>query len=201
MCISGSMARSQATPVTALDKQLSRIDLAVTGVGQFTGGVSGTNYLNKPLTQKASSTLGALITIRYIKSPFIGFEGNYGYARYTENFSAYVIGGSQTKATEYTLGYVAHTPTFFGLQPFVSAGAGSLVFRPTPGGGQGLPEQARMAYYYSAGAENTVFSSHFGIRAQVRQIFFKAPDLGQNYLTINKRTSTFEPGIGIFLRF
>jgi hypothetical protein len=201
MCLPGSAARGQAVPVSGLSRQLSRVDLAVSGVGQFTGGVSGTNYLNQPLTQDASNTLGALVTLRYIKSPLIGFEGNYGYARYTENFSAYVIGGAQTKASEYTLGYVAHLPTFVGLQPYVSAGAGSIAFRPTPNGGQGLPVQARAAYYYSAGVENTVFSSHFGIRAQVRQVFFKAPDFGQNYLTINKRTSTFEPGIGIFLRF
>jgi hypothetical protein len=201
MCVSGSIARGQAAPVTGLGRQLSRIDLAVSGVGQFTGGVSGTNYLNQPLTEDASSTLGALVTLRYIKSPLVGFEGNYGYARYTENFSTYVIGGAQTKASEYTLGYVAHVPTFFGVQPFVSAGAGSIAFRPTPNGGQGLPVQARAAYYYSAGVENTVFSSHFGVRAQVRQLFFKAPDFGQNYLTINKRTTTFEPGVGIFLRF
>ncbi len=201
MCIAGSTARGQATPVTTLDRQLSRIDLAVTGVGQFTGDVSGTNYLGKSLTQKASSTLGALVTLRYIKSPLVGFEGNYGYARYTENFSSYVFGGAQTKATEYTLGYVAHTPAIFGLHPFASVGAGSIAFRPTPGGGQGLPEQARAAYYYSAGVENTVFSNHFGLRAQIRQVFFKAPDFGQNYLTINKSTSTFEPGVGIFLRF
>jgi hypothetical protein len=28
-----------------------------------------------------------------------------------------------------------------------------------------------------------------------------APDFGQNYLTINHRTSTYEPGIGFFFRF
>jgi hypothetical protein len=200
-CIAGSTARAQATPVTALSRNLSRVDLAVSGMGQLTGSGSGTNYLNQPLTVTPSTTLGALVTLRYIKSPLFGLEGNYGYARYTENFSAYVIGGAQTKASEYSFGYVAHTPTFFGIQPFVSAGLGTIAFRPTPGGGQGLPSQARMAYYYAAGVENTVLSKHFGIRAQVRQVFFKAPDFGQNYLTINQHTSTFEPGIGIFLRF
>jgi hypothetical protein len=46
-----------------------------------------------------------------------------------------------------------------------------------------------------------VLSEHFGLRAQIRQTFFKAPDFGQNYLTINQRTSTFEPGIGFFIKF
>lgn len=202
-CISGSTARAQAVPVTALNRQLSRVDLAVSGVGQMTGGVSGTNYLHQAITQDASTTLGALVTLRYIKSPLLGLEGNFGYARYTENFSANlnVVGGAQTKASEYTFGYVVHAPTFFGLKPFASVGAGTIAFKPTALGGQGLPEQARLAYYYAAGVENTVFSNHFGVRAQVRQVFFKAPDFGQNYLTMNQHTSTFEPGIGIFLRF
>lgn len=200
-CLAAPALRAQVVLETPLHRHLSRIDLGVSGVGHFTGNVSGTNYFNRPLIQKTSTTLGALITLRYIKSPLIGFEGNYGYVRYTENYSAIIIGGAQTKATEYTLGYVAHAPTILGVQPFGAVGLGSIAFRPTPGGGQGLPTQARAAYYYSLGAEDSIFSKHFGIRAQFRQVFFKAPDFGQNYLTINKRTSTYEPGIGFYLKF
>jgi hypothetical protein len=76
-----------------------------------------------------------------------------------------------------------------------------MVFRPTPGGGLALPEQARAAYYFSIGAETTVLSPHFGIRAQYRQVFFKAPDFLTNYLTIQQHTTTYEPGFGFFLRF
>lgn len=194
----GATAHAQA-PISTLDRQLSRIDFAVSGVGQFSGTVTGTNYLNRPVSLRQSNTLGALATLRYIKSPFVGIEANYGYARYTENFSN--IGGVQTKASEYTVGYVAHTPTLFGVQPFASAGAGVLAFSPTPGGGQGLNTQARAAYYYSIGAENQIFASHFGVRAQFRQVFFLAPDFGQNYLTIKQRSSTLEPGVGVFVRF
>jgi hypothetical protein len=195
--------RAQATSSNpALDKQLSRLDFAISGIGSFTKDVSGTNYLGVKVTQNAASTLGALITVRYTKSPWIGGEFNYGYARYTQNFSNYVIGGAQTNANEYSLGYVAHPPhLILGAQPFVAGGAGSTAFRPTPGGGQGLPVQARMTYYYAAGIEKIVLAEHFGLRAQIRQTFFKAPDFGQNYLTIQQRTSTFEPGIGFFIKF
>ena len=51
------------------------------------------------------------------------------------------------------------------------------------------------------GAETTVLSPHFGIRAQYRQLFFKAPDFLTNYLTIQQHTTTYEPGVGFFLRF
>jgi len=204
LCLLGAFAGSTAkgqTPTT-LDRHLSRIDIGVSGVGQFTRNVSGTNYLGQPLSLSASNTLGALVTLRYTKSPYIGAEFNYGYARYTENFSQYVIGGAQTKASEYTVGYVAHPPKpLFGVHPFVAGGLGAIAFRPTTGGGQGLQGQAAAAYYYAVGAENSVFSEHFGIRAQVRQVFFLAPDFYQNYLTIQKHTSTFEPGIGFYLKF
>ncbi len=196
-----SSAGSARGQLTTLDRQLSRIDIGVSGVGEFTNSVTGKNYLGTNLTQQPSNTLGALVTVRYTKSPYLGIEGNYGYARYTQNFSAYINGGAQTNASEYTLGYVAHTPRLFGIQTFVSAGAGSIAFRATPGGGQNLPTQARAAYYYDAGVEDSLFSSHFGIRAQFRQVFFLAPDFGQNYLTIKQRQITTEPGVGFYIHF
>ena len=210
LCLSGliapaAFAQTTAIP-TALDKQLSRIDLGVSGFGEFTNSVTGTNYLSQTLTQKPSTTLGALVNLRYTKSPLLGLEFNYSYARYTQNFSvpapgvSPIIGGAQTNASEYTIGYIAHTPRVFGLQTFVAAGAGSTAFRATPGGGQNLPTQARMTYYYTAGAEDAI-TAHFGIRAQFRQAFFLAPDFGQNYLTIKQRQITTEPAIGFYLHF
>jgi hypothetical protein len=203
---SAAAAVAQEAPVTGLDKQLSRIDFAVQGVGMFNKTVqgaiiptsapnAGTSIIDVP-----SNTLGALVTLRYIAKPFVGFEGNYGYARYTENYSN--IGGVQTQANEYTLGYIV-TPahTIFDFQPYVSAGAGSIGFRPTPRGGQGLKIQARAVYYYSAGLQKEYFSEHFGFRAGFRQLFFLAPDYGQNYLTIKQRSTTYEPSVGFYLKF
>jgi len=201
LCLLASFAVLSADgQVTALDRQLSRIDIGVSGTGEFTNTVTGTNYLGVSLTQKPSNTLGALVTIRYTKSPYLGAEFNYGYARYTQNFSSYIVGGAQTNASEYTVGYVAHTPKLFGFQTFASAGLGTMAFRATPGGGQSLPTQARMAYYYDAGVEDSLLP-HFGIRAQFRQVFFLAPDFGQNYLTIKQRQTTTEPAVGFYLHF
>jgi len=87
-----------------------------------------------------------------------------------------------------------------GLHPFASVGAGTTQFKPTPHGGEGLTSQARMTYYYSLGVQKDI-SPHFGLRASYRQTFYLAPDFGQNYLTIKQRTSSYEPGIGFYLRF
>jgi hypothetical protein len=209
----GSTAKAQATSQNpGLDRQLSRIDLSVMGVGVFNKDSKGFATVdgvpNTLVTLSPGNTAGAVVTLRYIVSPLIGFEGNYGYARYTDTFTPFgaltppTSAGVQQNASEYTLGYVAHTrKQYFGLTPFASGGLGTIVFRPTPNGGEALPEQARAAYYFSLGAETTVLSPHFGIRAQYRQLFFLAPDFETNYLTIKQHTSTYEPGFGFFLRF
>jgi hypothetical protein len=184
---------------TAIGHQLGHIDLGISGAGEFTNTVTGTNYLGVQLTQQPSKTLGALITVGYTKSPLVGFEFNYGYARYTQKFSSYILGGAQTNANEYTLGYVAH-PKLFGLHTFGAVGLGSTAFKGTTNGGQGLPAQARATYYYAAGVEQPL-SKHFGLRGQFRQLFFLAPDFGQNYLTIKQRQITSEPAAGFYIRF
>jgi opacity protein-like surface antigen len=196
------VARAQATSGnTELNKHLARLDFAASGIGSFTKSVSGKNYLGTTLTQDGSNTFGALVTLRYTKSPYMGLEFNYTYARYTQNFSQYIVGGAQTNASEYSFGYVAHPPhQIFTTKPFIAGGAGTTAFRPTPAGGQGLKAQARMTYYYAAGIEKDV-TEHFAVRAQIRQTFFKAPDFGQNYLTIQQHTWTFEPGFGFVLHF
>ena len=209
LTMAGSTAKAQTSQNPGLDRQLSRIDLGVTALGIFNQASNGTAVVNGvPNTRvnlSPGNTAGAMVTLRYIVSPFVGFEGNYSYARYTDTFTpfgALQSAGVQQNASEYSLGYVVHTrKQHFGVSPFASAGLGSTVFRPTPGGGEALPEQARASYYFSVGAETTVLSPHFGIRGQYRQTFFKAPDFETNYLTIQRHTTTYEPGFGFFLRF
>jgi hypothetical protein len=214
-CLLGAFAGSTAQGQTqsSLDRQLSHIDLGVSGVGEFTRDVSGTNYLGVPLKQTAANTLGALVTVRYTRSPWIGLELNYGYARFTQHYldngtdpttrgtDAYVIGGVQANASEYTLGYVAHPRRqIFGLQPFLGGGIGAISFKPTSSGGQGLQRQPVGVYYYNLGVEKAI-TEHFGVRGLFRQQFYLAPDFYQNYLTIQKYTSTIQPGAGFYLRF
>ena len=91
----------------------------------------------------------------------------------------------------------------FGVQPYLGAGGGTISFKPTPNGGEGLPFQYRAAYYYNIGVEDTFTgsASHLGIRVGFRQLIYLAPDFQQNYLTITRRTVTSEPTFGLFLRF
>lgn len=191
-------AHAQVQVVSALDKQLARIDFAVVGQGLFNTTTKGTNYLQQSISDTPGNTLGALVTLRYTVKPYFGLEGNFSYARFTQNYTN--IGGIQANTDEYSFGYVVHPGEFFGFRPFASVGAGSNAYKPTPGGGQGLETQARAVYYYTAGVDD-MLTEHIGVRAQFRQSLSLAPDFGQNYITIKQRTISTEPGIGVFLRF
>ncbi|MGC9197634.1 MAG: outer membrane beta-barrel protein [Acidobacteriaceae bacterium] len=212
-------ASAQTTPPpTPLERQLHKLDLSVQGAGIFTHTVSGTiiSGLSAPnqgesMTEIASSTLGALVTIRFPAKPYFGLEFNYGYSRFTENFEGPAVASFlpvgttdypiQADVGEYTLGYLVEIPyTIDGLQPIFSAGLGTTAFKPTPLGGEEEQEKARMTYYYSAGVQKSL-SSHFGLRMGFRQLFYLAPDFGQNYLVMLQHTTTYEPTAGFYIRY
>lgn len=199
---------------TKVQQQLRHIDLGLAGVGEFSKDAQGpvtipANNQGQIVRISPSNTVGALVTIRYSPKPYIGGEFNGGYSRYTENLSNLSVTGSvqqpqaiQTQADEFTFGYLVVPPyTLFGLKPYASAGVGGVRFAPTRGGGQGAPAIGRFAYYYSVGVQKAVVGDFFGVRVGFRQLFYTAPDFYQNYLTINKRTSTSEPMFGVYLRF
>ena len=208
LAVAGAHAQSSSTP---LSRQMEHIDLGLSAPYELTRSSSG-----RGITQSVSTASGFLGTLRYTHSPFIGAEMNYKKTRFTQNyvypFSSQKPGGGtivtpvplgvEANVIEYSWGYVAHTPsTYFGFKPFGGVGLGSLEFRPTPNGGQSLIRQFRAVYYWDIGADYQLGSPHFGARVAMRQIFYIAPDFGQNYLTSGARTSTFEPSAGFYLHF
>jgi len=215
LCLAPPPAIGQeAAPPTAFQKQMDRIDLSVVASGELSTPVSGIEQrdattTHTQLTIKPSSTVGELATIRYTAHPYLGFEFNFGNLRYTQDYTFIpppnqniLTGGAQAGVRELTLGYVAHLKFRpFGITPFLGAGGGTIRFKPTPFGGQGLPFQYRAVYYYQAGLEDNFPGSHFGMRLGFRQLIYLAPDFLQNYLTITRRTRTSEPTIGFFVRF
>ena len=216
LLLQGASAQT-STPPTRLQRALTHFDLGVNGIATFTKSVSGTvsnPAFSSPFpnSQSASTAAGVLVQIRGEKSPYVGLEFNFSLTRYAQTYaccnqstvSNKVVSGqlvAQATANEYTLGYLVRPPhKLFGTDPYASVGAGTIEFKPTSGGGQGLPVQARATYYYSVGVEAPLFQ-HVGARAGFRQQFYLAPDFTQNYLQLNKHTFTSEPQIGFFLHF
>jgi hypothetical protein len=201
-------------PPTPVQKQLEKIDFAISAAGSFGSSVSGVeqrdaNITKSVLTIKPSSTVGELFALRYTVKPYVGFELNVSNLRYAQDYKFVptpqqnlLLISAQTAVREMTVGYVAHLKFRpLGLTPYLGAGGGTIRFKPTAGGGEGLPQQYRAAYYYTAGLEGNFPDSHFGMRVGFRQLIFLAPDFLQNYLTITRRTMSSEPTIGFFVRF
>jgi hypothetical protein len=92
--MAGSAAIGQTTTQnTALDRQLSRLDLGVIAVAVLNKDSNGTATVNgvsnTPVNLNPSNTVGPVVTLRYVVSPLVGFELNYGYARYTQTFTPF----------------------------------------------------------------------------------------------------------------
>ena len=201
-------------PLTPVQKQLERIDFAISAAGSFGTTVSGieqrdANITKSVLSIRPSTSVGELFALRYTAKPYVGFELNVSNLRYAQDYKFVptpqqnlLLISAQTAVRKMTVGYVAHLKFRpLGLTPYLGAGGGTIRFKPTPGGGEGLPQQYRAAYYYTAGVEGNFPDSHFGMRVGFRQLIFLAPDFLQNYLTITRRTLSSEPTIGFFVRF
>ncbi len=201
-----------AAAQTKLQQQLSHVDLGVQGAGEFSSTVTGpptipsTIPAGDTVTISPSNTVGALVTIRYTPSPYIGAEFNGGYSRYSQNLSSAGLPANftaiQNQVDEFTFGYLVTPPySIFGVHPYASAGVGGLRFAPTRGGGEGAPSIGRFATYGNVGVQRDLIPNTFGVRAGFRELFYVAPDFYQNYLTLNKRAHTSEPVFGFYLRF
>ena len=204
----------EAVPLTPFQKAMEHFDLGVSVTGVVSSDVSGIEQRDASITHNnlaisPSSTVSELITLRYTRKPYLGFEYNFANARFTQNYTftpaikSNQLEGAQTSVHEITFGYVAHPRKIYGVQPYLGAGGGTIHFTPTSGGGEGLPFQYRAVYYYNFGVEQNFTGSadHFGVRLGFRQLIYLAPDFGQGYLTITRRTRTSEPTFGFFLRF
>jgi outer membrane immunogenic protein len=184
------------TSAFAQVEQPSQISIQGTGlVGKSTNGNASTYDTTK--------SGGFLLGYSYQFSPWAGVEGNYGYTRNTQNFSA-PSGTSSLQANvhEVTGSFVAHIPSsVHGVRPYALAGGGALVFDPTTkyfvAGSQ---SQTRGAFVYGAGVNFDV-AHNFGIRAEYRGLVYKTPDFTIGSLNLNKFTHLAQPSVGFFYRF
>ncbi len=134
--------------------------------------------------------------------PWLGYEVNYSYTRFTERFSTIPF-GVQNNVHEVSVAYLLQGPTLpiLGLQPFGAVGAGALIFLPTTVGGQKYNKQTRVPVLYEVGVNCPVITSHLGLRFQYRGLLYKAPDFNTPALTTNARRQTSELSLGAYLRF
>jgi hypothetical protein len=182
---------------SAIAQTLKNLDGAVNIFGQFSGTSNGNGVQDSP-----TDSLGVLATFRQSFHPWLGYEVNYSYTRFTEKYSTIPF-GVQNNVNEVSGAYLLQAPTlpFLGLQPFGAVGVGGLIFLPTTVGGQKYNQQWRAPFLYEVGFNYPILTSHLGLRFQYRGLVYKTPDFNAPLITTNATRQTSEPSVGAYLRF
>lgn len=180
-------------------------EFSVSALGSFQRSSSG-NGIN----QSANGTPGVLFSYRYFFNAHHGFEMDYGYRRYDQQFtglgsSAPFTGNIVVPADthEGSISYVFRFASGHRLKPFVNAGVGALVFAPTSLAGNAIRGTSTLAtgdFIYGGGADMAL-SSRMNLRFGYRGHFFESPDLGLSTLYTGSRTHMAEPFMGLSFRF
>jgi len=92
---------------------LKNFEAAASIFGQFTGTTNGNSIKDSP-----TDSLGGLATVRQSFHPWLGYEVNYSYTRFTERYSTIPF-GVQNNVHEVSGAYLLQGPTIpiLGLQP------------------------------------------------------------------------------------
>jgi opacity protein-like surface antigen len=180
-------------------------DATVSAIGSFEQSTSG-----KGINQSSTDSGGVLFTYRYFFTPHHGVELDYGYSRFSQQYTAL---GSTTVPFSGTLGipadtheatasYVFRFSPRHRFTPFLSAGTGALVFHPnsfTVGGVNGSTF-ATPDFVYSAGAD-IALSHRVSFRLGYRGHVFQAPDFGVPGIGTGSVTHMAEPFGGLSFHF
>src|ERR1700684_3050786 len=181
----------------ALAQSLKNMDGAVAVFGQFSGTSNGDGVKDSP-----TESMGALATVRQSFHPWLGYEVNYSYTRFTEKYSTIPF-GVQNNVHEVTVAYLLQGPTLpiLGWQPFGAVGTGVLIFLPTTTGGQKYHQQNEVPLLYELGVNYPILTSHLGLRFQYRGLVYTTPDFNAPLLTTNAKRQTSELSLGAYLHF
>ncbi|HEY1743478.1 MAG TPA: hypothetical protein VGG18_09960, partial [Granulicella sp.] len=147
-----------------------------------------------------SPSAGVLGTFHQSLRPWLGYNVNMGYSRFSENYSqgsAYLPTTNQggqvpppplqnnpssnfsqgsigTNMYELTVAYAVQGPKTKRFSTFAQLGGGGLYFLPTQDPSP-YAEQVRATMVFGVGM-NYKLSEHFALRAEYRGLFYKNPD-------------------------
>ncbi len=172
-----------------------RRDLAVSAFAQFSSSTVG-NFIRNDTTGSG----GALLSYRYTYKPWLGYEVNYGFTRYTDSYYFGVVRVPHN-VHEFSLAYLLQGPKFSGFTPFLTLGGGALVFAPSANATGSYGVDAKRMFVYGIGVQRSIVNDHWGVRVQYRGLKYGIPAYGQLSLNTHRGRTSYEPGIGVYYRF
>jgi hypothetical protein len=177
---------------------LRNSDIAVSAFGQFTSTADGNGIKVTP-----TDSVGGQAAFRHVYHWWLGYEGSYGYTRFTDSYSGYPF-AVQHNVHEFGGSYLLTAPKhlpLLGLKPFGLAGISALLYSPSLNGGQRASAQARAAINFGVGTDIPLLTSHLGLRLQYRGLYHETPDYGEPQFTTGTWRLTSEPAAGVYLHF
>lgn len=196
-----SSAATAQTPKLPKDENFTPgTDVSLGLMGQMTFSRNPTSFNVYPewtgvsqQSQAASPSAGALFTFHGAMKPYLGYNVNFSYTRFTQTDSegsgyvpgqgteippgggSFSAGGLDTHMYELTLAYAFYGPRSKRFRTFGQLGGGGLFFEPIKT--SFAHEETRPAMVFGVGGEYDV-SRHFSVRAEYRGLFYKMPDFG-----------------------
>jgi outer membrane immunogenic protein len=185
---------SIALPALAQSEDPGRNEVSVQAFGSFVKSTTDSGVRNS-----ATDSGGVLGSYRYFFGLHNGVEVDYGYALNTQNFTSQNGAiGVKNYSHEASAAYVFRLPLKRFI-PFLTAGAGGLVFQPKDF--QGAESQGRAAFVYGGGADFNI-THHVFMRAEYRGFVYDSPTFNMTALNGTDRiTHRAEPSIGFGYRF
>ena len=180
--------------------QESRQDVIISASGNFSPTIHGaTGTFVTPNT-----TLGSLVSYRYLLTPRSGIEANYGF---TQNTPVYTVPGTivnqiHTRQQEFSGAYV-YTQTYKRYNPFLEGGVGAMFFSPIKDNQTqniDVKRTTTIGAIFGGGVAYEL-SPSFDIRAEYRGFLGKTPNLGYEPFTTNRYRVISMPTIGIAYHF
>jgi opacity protein-like surface antigen len=169
--------------------------------------------------QSQSPSAGALVTFHGAMKPYLGYNVNFGYTRFTQTDSegsgyvpnqgknppigasgSFLGGALDTHMYELTVAYAFYGPRSKRFRTFGQIGGGGLFFEPIDA--KFAHQETRPTMVFGAGAEYDV-SAHWSVRAEYRGLFYKMPDFAIDNGFPKQRlfTVTNTPAISLVYHF
>ncbi|MEO6912124.1 MAG: outer membrane beta-barrel protein [Edaphobacter sp.] len=181
--------------------QESRQDISISASGAFAPEVHG-NAIKKDTT----TTLGLLLSYRYMLTPRSALELNYGYAQNTQKYvvSGKAQGGIHILQSEFSAGYV-YSRNYGNFNPFAEVGVGAMMFRPLKDNGTyqiDAKQNLNIGGLFGAGLAYEI-SPSFDVRVEYRGFAVKTPDFGLpgDIFKTNRYQVISSPSLGIAYHF
>lgn len=224
---SGAVAQKAPKMNIGKAKARSTIDLSLGIFGQLTPTRTSTdissvvNVESQIVTtydekiQGTSSSAGILGTFHQSFSPWLGYDVNLGYTRFTEKYSegiydtttppttntpsSFYLGSVGEDMYEFTAASVVQGPRTKHLDTFFQLGGGVLSFLPTQ---DPSPYSVlfRPTMVFGSGL-NYRLSAHWALRGEYRGLFYKNPAFNGTFPMPEFCTVTSEPTLSIVYRF